>query len=72
MITIITLFDIDLEKEEVFVFDFKTNGKTFEGLRDHIGMANPHEFFDCFAKYLRVTFIYLFIYHFQILQDLKG
>ena len=28
--TIITLFDIDLEKEEVFVFDFKTNGKTFE------------------------------------------
>jgi hypothetical protein len=33
MITIITLFDIDLEKEEVFVFDFKTNGKTFEGLK---------------------------------------
>ena len=30
MITIITLFGIDLEKEEVFVFDFKTNGKTFE------------------------------------------
>jgi hypothetical protein len=58
MITIITFCDIDLEKEEVFVFDFKTNGKTFEGLRDHIGMANPHEFFDCFAKYLRVTFIY--------------
>ena len=33
MITIITLFVIDLEKEEVFVFDFKTNGKTFEVLK---------------------------------------
>ncbi len=33
MITIITLFDKDLEKEEVFFFDFKTYDRTFEGLK---------------------------------------